>query len=55
MLDGARYQIGKHILRTRPEVDVFGSKYGGDTTSQSFIGGKRVRGSDDLERRLAQD
>ncbi len=55
MIDGARYRIGKHILRTRAEVDAFESEHREVTASQSFIGGKRIRGSDALERRLGQN
>lgn len=54
MLDEAGYQIEEHILRSREEVDAFEEEQGVATTPQVFIDGKRIGGSDDLERYLQQ-
>lgn len=40
-------------LTSRAEVDSFKAEHGLETTPLIFIGGERVGGSDDLERRLA--
>lgn len=54
MLDEAGYQIEEHILRSREEIDAFEEEQGVATTPQVFIDGKRIGGSDDLERYLQQ-
>lgn len=53
MLEAAGYQIDEHILSSRAEVNAFETEQGVETTPQVFIGGKRIGGSDDLERYLA--
>jgi glutaredoxin len=53
MLDDAGIQFEDRILHTRIEVDAFEKEHGVDTTPQVFIDGKRIGGSDDLERYLA--
>jgi glutaredoxin len=44
------YEVEDHWLRTREETDVFKAKHGVKTTPQTFIGGERVGGYDDLRR-----
>lgn len=53
MLESEGFAIEEHILRSRDEVEAFEQKHGVETTPQVFIGGKRIGGSDDLERYLA--
>lgn len=52
LLQSAGYEVDDHILRSREEVDAFKAQQGVDTTPQVFIDGKRIGGSDDLERYL---
>ncbi|RPF72687.1 glutaredoxin [Aurantiacibacter spongiae] len=42
------YAIEDHHLETREETDAFKEKHGVATTPQTFIGGKRIGGYDDL-------
>lgn len=44
------YAVEDHLLRSRKETDAFMTEYGVDTTPQTFIGGSRVGGYDDLRR-----
>ena len=44
------YEVEDHWLRTREETDAFKAKHGVKTTPQTFIGGERVGGYDDLRR-----
>ncbi|TXC68003.1 glutaredoxin [Sphingomonas ginsenosidivorax] len=44
------YEVEDHWLRTREETDAFKAEHGVKTTPQTFIGGKRVGGYDDLRR-----
>lgn len=53
MLEDKGFTIDEHILRSREEVAAFEQEQGVETTPQVFIGGKRIGGSDDLERYLA--
>lgn len=53
LLQSAGYSVDDRILRSREEVDAFKAEQGVDTTPQIFIEGKRIGGSDDLERYLA--
>ena len=53
MLQGAGYVVEDQILRTRDEVNAYEEKEGVATTPQVFIGGKRIGGSDALEKYLA--
>jgi len=53
MLEDAGFAIDEHILKSREEVDAFEREHDVDTTPQIFIGGKRIGGSDDLERYLS--
>lgn len=53
LLQSADFTVDDRILRSREEVDAFKAEHGVDTTPQVFIDGKRIGGSDDLERYLA--
>lgn len=53
MLEGAGYEVDDKLLRSRAEVDAFEDEHGVPTTPQVFIDGRRIGGSDDLERFLA--
>jgi glutaredoxin len=44
------YEVEDHWLRTREETDAFKAEHGVRTTPQTFIGGERVGGYDDLRR-----
>ena len=44
------YEVEDHWLRTREETDAFKAEHGVKTTPQTFIGGRRVGGYDDLRR-----
>lgn len=48
------YTVDDHWLKTREETDAFKVKHGVKTTPQTFIGGKRVGGYDDLRRFFGQ-
>ena len=53
MLEQARFTIDEHILSTREAVDAFKAKHGLATTPLIEIDGKKIGGSNDLERYLA--
>ena len=53
MLEEAGFEVNDQILASRDEVDAFMAEQGIDTTPQVFIDGKRIGGSADLERYLA--
>ncbi len=53
MLEQGGYDVDDRVLRTREEVDALKAELGVQTTPQVFIAGKRIGGSDDLERYLA--
>src|SRR5690606_19126603 len=42
------YEINDHELTSRAEIDAFKEMHGVETTPQTFIGGKRIGGYDDL-------
>ena len=44
------YAVEEHWLRTREETDAFKAEQGVKTTPQTFIGGERIGGYDDLRR-----
>ena len=44
------YQVDDHLLTTREETDAFKAKHDVKTTPQTFIGGERIGGYDDLRR-----
>lgn len=53
MLEEHDYEVEDLILASREEVDAFEEEQGVDTTPEVFIDGKRIGGSDYLERILA--
>lgn len=50
LLERRGYGVHDHWLRTREETDAFKAEHGVETTPQTFIGGKRIGGYDDLRR-----
>ena len=42
------YEVNDHELTSRAEIDAFKKTHGVDTTPQTFIGGNRIGGYDDL-------
>jgi glutaredoxin len=50
LLRRSGYEVTDHWLRTREETDAFKAEHGVKTTPQTFIGGERVGGYDDLRR-----
>jgi len=44
------FAVEDHWLRTRAETDAFKAQHGVKTTPQTFIGGERIGGYDDLRR-----
>lgn len=54
MLEQHGYEVDDRILSSREETDAYKAEQGVDTTPQVFIDDKRIGGSDDLERFLAE-
>ncbi len=54
LLDDNGFEIEEHLLQSREEVDSFQAEHNVDTTPQVFIGGKRIGGSEELERFLIE-
>lgn len=50
LLEARGYTVEDHWLRTREETDAFKAEHDVKTTPQTFIGGARVGGYDDLRR-----
>lgn len=50
LLEQRGFEVEDHHLASRAETDAFKEKYGVKTTPQTFIGGERVGGHDDLRR-----
>lgn len=48
LLERNGYQVEDHPLRTRAETDAFMAEHGVTTTPQTWIGGDRIGGYDDL-------
>ncbi|WP_370285032.1 MauE/DoxX family redox-associated membrane protein [Pseudooceanicola nanhaiensis] len=48
LLEHEGYEVEDHHLTTRAETDAFMEKHGVKTTPQTFIGGERIGGYDDL-------
>jgi glutaredoxin len=44
------YDVEDHLLHSRAEIDAFKAEFDVETTPQTFIGGQRVGGYDDLRR-----
>jgi hypothetical protein len=53
-LKRAGYEVEDHHLTTRAETDAFKAEHNVTTTPQTFIGGKRIGGYDDLRRFLGR-
>ncbi len=53
MLEQHGFEVDERILSSRSEVDAFKAEHEVPSTPQVFIDGKRVGGSDDLERLLS--
>lgn len=52
MLERAGMSVEDNVLRSRDEVNAFMHRYGIDTAPLVFIDGRRIGGSDDLQRYL---
>ena len=52
MLEANDFEIEETILESREAVQAFKTEHGVDTTPQVFIDGKRIGGSDELEKCL---
>lgn len=52
LLESRGYTVSDHHLTTRAETDAFKAEHGVATTPQTFIGGQRIGGYDDLRRFL---
>lgn len=50
LLERQGFAVEDRWLRTRGETDAFKAEYGVKTTPQTFIGGQRIGGNDDLRR-----
>ncbi|MBW4331137.1 glutaredoxin [Stakelama sp. CBK3Z-3] len=50
LLKSQGYRIDDHHLETRAQTDAFKEKYDVKTTPQTFVGGERIGGYDDLRR-----
>jgi glutaredoxin len=48
------YDVDDHLLRTRAETDAFMAEQQVKTTPQTFIGGRRIGGYDDLRRHFGK-
>ena len=49
LLESQGFEVEDHHLKTREETDAFKAEHKVETTPQTFIGGKRIGGFDDLE------
>ncbi len=54
LLETRGYTVDDHWLLTREATDAFKQKHGVATTPQTFIGGNRIGGFDDLRRHLGK-
>ncbi|SFM81452.1 MauE/DoxX family redox-associated membrane protein [Methylobacterium pseudosasicola] len=54
LLEREGFQVDDHWLTTREETDRFKAEQGVKTTPQTFIGGERIGGYDDLRRHLGK-
>ncbi len=54
LLEREGFQVDDHWLTTREETDAFKAEHGVKTTPQTFIGGQRIGGYDDLRRHLGK-
>ncbi|TXM95036.1 glutaredoxin [Methylobacterium sp. WL116] len=54
LLEREGFQVDDHWLTTREETDRFKAEHGVKTTPQTFVGGERIGGYDDLRRHLGK-
>jgi glutaredoxin len=54
LLERSGFEVEDHHLTTRAETDAFKAEHGVPTTPQTFIGGKRIGGYDDLRRYIGR-
>ena len=54
LLEREGFTVEDHWLTTREETDAFKAEHGVKTTPQTFIGGQRIGGYDDLRRHLGK-
>jgi glutaredoxin len=54
LLEREGYAVEDHHLTTREETDAFMKRHGVETTPQTFIGGVRIGGYDDLRRHFGK-
>jgi glutaredoxin len=54
LLERSGYAVDDHHLTTREETDAFKAEHGVATTPQTFIGGRRIGGYEDLRRFLGK-
>ncbi len=54
LLKRSGYEVEDHHLTSREETDAFKAAHGVATTPQTFIGGNRIGGYDDLRRFLGK-
>lgn len=55
LLEREGFTVDDHWLTTREETDAFKAEHGAKTTPQTFIGGQRIGGYDDLRRHLGKE
>jgi glutaredoxin len=55
LLEREGFTVDDHWLTTREETDAFKAEHGVKTTPQTFIGGRRIGGYDDLRRHLGRE
>ncbi|WP_375276334.1 MauE/DoxX family redox-associated membrane protein [Methylorubrum thiocyanatum] len=55
LLEREGFTVDDHWLITREETDAFKAEHGVKTTPQTFIGGRRIGGYDDLRRHLGKE
>jgi glutaredoxin len=54
LLESEGYEVADHHLTSRDETDAFKEKHGVETTPQTFIGGQRIGGYDDLRKHFGK-
>ncbi len=55
LLERHGFAVEDHHLKTRDETDAFRKEHDVDTTPQTFIGGERIGGYDDLREHFGQE
>lgn len=54
LLERQGYEVGDHQLRSRDEVEAFMREHSVETTPQTFIGGERIGGYEELREHLGK-